>query len=218
MTSYQPTVESEALDDLATKLSKDGYTLVRNPPPNTLPPFLQGTQPDAIAYGKPNLLVQLVSRRDPRQAQSKIARVQSLLSDKSDWKLHVVYIKPSSPLPTPASSSDIRKRLDQVRQLAVSDREAGLVLGWALLEASARLAAPRSAARALTPATTVEVLAEKGCITQPEADLLREVGRQRNLIVHGDFTVSVGDAAVDTVLGAVEAVLNEESSFKPTAE
>jgi len=62
------------------------------------------------------------------------------------------------------------------------------------------------------------LLASLGYITQPYAEFLREVGRQRNLIVHGDITVGIKTGSVDTVIAAVEAVLNGRSISESTQE
>jgi uncharacterized protein YutE (UPF0331/DUF86 family) len=101
--------------------------------------------------------------------------------------------------------------------LGETDRPAALIMAWSLLEAVARAVLPDRAARGLTPATTVELLTSLGYIVQSEANTLREAGRARNLIVHGDVSVAVPHVQLDSVLDIVDALIDRLERHPPLA-
>jgi hypothetical protein len=219
MTSPASVLEREALDEVERRLAGQGYTLVREPAPGDLPPFLGTFQPDAIATGKsPNLIVEVIARdRSSETEATKVKQLRDLIAGHPGWKLEVVYTASSAPLPHVASPEAIRQRFGEIKNLANSDRPAALIMGWSLLEAVARALLPDRAARGLTPATTVELLTSLGYIVQSEADALREAGRARNLIVHGDVTVAVPSAQLKPVLEIVDALIGHLERQPPLA-
>lgn len=210
MISSRSTLESEALDELERRLADQGYVLQRGPKGDAVPQFLGAFEPDAIATGKlPNLLIEVITQRGGGEVEAtKVKQLQQLLNGRADWKLELVYTAPSAPIPAMASVEAIRHRFSEVRRLADSDRPAALVLAWSLLEAVARRVLPERATRALTPATTIELLTSLGYIAQTEADSLRVAARARNLIVHGDVSQDSPRAQLDVVLGIIEDLIS----------
>jgi uncharacterized protein YutE (UPF0331/DUF86 family) len=174
-----------------------------------LPEFLGTFEPDAIATGKtPNLLIEVVTPRGSGNVQTtKVKQLQQLLEGRPDWRLEVLYTSPSTPPPAVASVKAIRHRLGEVRGLEHRDRPAALILAWSLLEAVARHLVPERASRAMTPATTVELLTSMGYIVQSEADSLRAAARARNLIVHGDIDEGVPAVQLQNLFEIIEALV-----------
>jgi len=209
MISSQSILEREALDELERRLAEQGYVLQREPRGAALPDFLRKFEPDAIATGKePNLLIEVITQRGSGEVETtKVRQLQQLLNGHPDWKLEILYTVPSTPLPALASVEAIRRRFGEVKLLANTDRPAALVLAWSLLEAVARRVLPERATRALTPATTVELLTSLGYIAQSEADSLRAAARARNLIVHGDVGQGVPQAQLDNTLEIIDALV-----------
>lgn len=209
MISSQSTLEREALDELERRLSSQGYLLQREPQGAALPDFLGNFQPDAIATGKhPNLLIEVITQRGAGEVEAtKVRQLQQLLDGHPDWKLEVLYTTSGTPLPAVASVEAIRRRLGEVKLLADTDRPAALIVAWSLLEAVARRVLPERASRALTPATTVELLTSMGYIVQSEADSLRAAARARNLIVHGDVEQDAPRVQLDGVLEIIDALV-----------
>ncbi len=214
MTENPSALESEALDEIEGRLTKDGYRLLRSPGRGDLPDFLQDFQPDAIAVGKlPQIVIEVITREHAdRLPSSRLGQLQAALTTHSDWTLRVVYANRSRPRLDIAAPSVIRMRATQVRQLSTTDQAAALVIGWSLLEAATRAALPQQAGQALTPATTVELLASLGYITQSQAARLRQTGKQRNLLVHGDMGVTVASSTVEELLSTVESLLDALAS------
>jgi hypothetical protein len=219
MTLRSSVLEREALDEVEQRLAGRGYTVVREPTRGDLPPFLGGFQPDAIATGKsPSLIVEVIARGRSSEAEAaKVKQLQALIAGNPDWMLEIVYTTPSAPLPHVASPEAIRHRFGEIRSLAQRDRPAALIMAWSLLEAVARALLPDRAARGLLPATTVELLTSLGYIGQSEADALREAGRARNLIVHGDVSVDVPTVQLQPVLEIVDALIGHLERRIPRA-
>jgi hypothetical protein len=219
MTSSRSVLEREALDEVERRLAAQGYTLVRSPATSDLPPFLGNVQPDAIATGKPpNLIVEVIARDGSAEAEAKkVRKLKELIAAHPGWKLEVVYTASSAPLPHVASPAAIRQRFGEISRLAASDRPAALIMGWSLLEAVARALLPDRAARGLTPATTVELLTSLGYVVQSEADALRNAGRARNLIVHGDVSVDVPAGQLQPVLEIVDGLIGHLERQPPVA-
>jgi hypothetical protein len=204
-----PTPEREVLDELERRLTGQGYVVHREPRGEALPTFLRSFQPDAIATGKdPNLLIEVITRRGAGAAETTKARqLQQLLDGHADWRLEVVYATSSTPLPAVAPLEAIRRRFAEVEGLAAVDPPAALVAAWSVLEAVARRMLPDRAVKALTPATTVELLTSLGHLSQAEADTLRAAIRTRNLVVHGDIGAPVSGAQLAVVLAIVNALI-----------
>ena len=219
MISSLSTLERGALDELERRLSDQGYTVVREPRGADLPAFLGSFQPDAVATGKlPSLLVEVITQRGSAQADAKkIEQLRSLLSSHPDWKLEVVYAAPSSPLPNVAPIAAIRDRYEEVRRLSATDRPAAMIMAWSLLEAVTRAMLPDRAARGLTPASTIELLTSLGYIAQSEADTLRDAGRARNLIVHGDVTANVLPVELEKVFDIIYALIRHQERHQSGA-
>lgn len=219
MTSPPSLLEREALDEVARRLAGQGYTLVREPSRGDLPPFLGGFRPDAIATGKsPSLIVEVIARGRSSEAEvAKVKQLQNLVAGQPGWKIEVVYTTPSSPLPRVASPEAIRQRFAEVRRLADSDRPAALIMAWSLLEAVARVLLSDRAERGLTPAATLEFLTSLGYIVQSESDTLRDAGRARDLIVHGDVSVKVAKAQLERLLEVVDVLIGHIERRAPLA-
>jgi hypothetical protein len=212
-------VEREALDEVERQLTAKGYTVTREPSRDQLPPSMGGFQPDAIATGKhPNLLIEVIARRGSASvAAAKIEQLRQLIAGDDSWRLEIVYTAPSVPDLAVSSTAAIRERFGQIQALAPVDRPATLIMAWSLLEATARALLPARAERPLTPASTVELLASMGFIEPNQAMTLREAGRLRNVIVHGDLTRGVAAEDIQSVLEIVGQLVGTLEGQLPVA-
>ena len=217
-------VEREALDAFESQLRGANYRFVRNPGPTDLPDFLQSAQPDAIALGgPPNLLIEVLNPSAARGLKLnalKIEQLRSFLSGHSDWRLEIVYARSSAALPSGASTEQIRRRYDEVRNLASIEPSGALLLAWGLLEAVMRALEPQRADRALTPGALIELLIGLGYLDEADGQMLRSRGNLRNAIAHGDLSTPPPTAAdVHGVLDLVDklAHLMGPASVSPTS-
>ncbi len=89
-----------------------------------------------------------------------------------------------------ASRQELEQQLGEVRTLVHNGHlSAALILGWAFLEAAARLAFPNRLTKPLRPASVLEMLAYGGYISPSHADQIRHLVEQRNRLVHGELAV-----------------------------
>lgn len=158
-----------------------------------LPRFAGAYRPDAIALGKPrNLAIEVKLEGAP--AKSAPADLRRRFEKDPDWDLRVYYARPKTagdPVePVPIASIDISIR--QVEELNETGQpQLALLRAWATLEALGRKLLPGKFDRAQTPGRLVEVLAFEGNVTPTEADLLRDLARNRNRFIHGSLDVAV---------------------------
>lgn len=213
MTSHSAALEREALAILEPRLNKNGYSLVRNPDPAELPQFLRNVRPDAIAMGgPPNLVIEVLASSSAGKARidaQRVERLRELLAEHADWRLEVVYAPGSGSTPSIATPAQIRERLNDVRRLATHEPAGALLLGWAVLEATARRLEPQRAISGLTPGSMIELLVSLGHVPQSTSALLRVSGQLRNAIAHGDLTVAPpAPEDVDQLLDLVDGLID----------
>ena len=209
MTIEPTTLERGALDEVARRLTAEGYTVIREPRADQLPAFASRFVPDAIATGKaPNLLIEVLGRRRSGKVDAaKIEQLRKLIEGNEAWKLEVVYTGSSIPDPTISGPVAIRSRFEQIRNLAAIDHPAALMAAWSILEATARALAPDRAERPLTPASIVELIASLGFVDGVQAEILRKAGRTRNLVAHGDLIEGVSGDLLASVLGIIDHLI-----------
>ncbi len=210
MMAFQGVLEREALDELDRRLSGQGYRLIRQPKAADLPAFLSRLRPDAVAVGKaPNLLIEVLTGRGaPRAESAKVEQLRDLLVDHPDWRLEIVYANSTALSPPQMSSESIRRRIDQIRQLAQTDGAAALLLAWSTLEAVARALEPDLASRSLTPSSIIELLIGQGYLLQSEAKDLRQSGQVRNAVAHGQIDYDVPSTVTTRLLEVVSRMVD----------
>lgn len=192
-------LERAVLDTMVPELEADGFRVVIHPKRDTLPTFLQGYQPDMVAYkDNKNLAIEITAQAPGSEPKERLLRER--FAGHPDWELRFVYAPPAhSDANIPAVSAqtvvDHLDRLDaSVEAMGLS---AALLAGWAVFEAAARTLLPSSLTRPQPPARLIETLASEGYVTPDEADMLRRLSRTRNEVAHGrlDVTPSRDDVA-----------------------
>jgi uncharacterized protein YutE (UPF0331/DUF86 family) len=192
-------LERAVLDTMVPEPVAEGYRVVIHPKQDMLPTFLQGYQPDMVAYkDNKNLAIEI-------KAQSPVARVKERVlrerfAGHPDWELRFVY---APPINSDANIQAVSKQIvsEHLERLAASvdamGLTAALLTGWAVFEAAARALLPSSLTRPQPPARLIETLASDGYVTPDEADMLRRLSRTRNEVAHGrlDLTPAREDVA-----------------------
>ena len=201
--------EGNVLDTIEAKWRARGYTLIRDPQSEELPAFLRGFRPDAIAVGKsPSLAIEVIQTRGPASTQ-KLKQIEGLLRDRDDWRLEVVYVPPTGTAVEAVSSGTIRETLRQAGRLAGTAPKAGLLLAWAGLEAAARQREPELADRGLTSGSLIDLLASQGYVRQDQASELRQLGRVRNTLAHGQIDIVPAQADVEKIVAIGLGMLDD---------
>ena len=196
-------LERAVLDTMVPELEADGFRVVIHPKQDTLPTFLQGYQPDMVAYkDNKNLAIEITGRTPSNPASKLKERVLcERFADRPDWELRFVYAPPVNsdaniPLVSKQTVSEHLDRLDA--SVDAMGLTAALLTGWAVFEAAARALLPSSLSRPQPPARLIERLASEGYVTPSEADMLRRLSRTRNEVAHGrlDLIPSRDDVAL----------------------
>jgi len=196
-------LERAVLDTMVPELEADGFLVVIHPQQDTLPKFLQGYQPDMVAYkDNRNLAIEIMARAAAAPASKlKERELRQRFAGHPDWELRLVYAPPiSSDANIPVvSKQTVSENLDRLAaSVDVLGPTAALLTGWAVFEAAARALLPASFKRPQPPARLIETLASEGYVTPDEADMLRRLSRTRNEVAHGrlDLTPSRDDVAL----------------------
>lgn len=177
--------ERAMLDRMEPRWRQRGYTLIREPSAEQLPAFLRDYRPDAIATGRlPSLVIEVLPRRG-KSTDARLENIRSLLRDREDWQLEVIYSSSEGAPIAPMSPRDIIDALHRMRLLQGVDGRAALMLGWSALEAVTRLWEPDLASGSLSPGTLIDVLVSIGHASQEDGAFLRQIGATRNKIAHG---------------------------------
>ena len=210
MTQVAESREAAVLDIVLPNLVADGYEVFREPSKNLIPKFMKNYRPDAIAIKlDKKIAIEVVSKGGSRDRM--LGDLHSLFSQQSEWELQVIYVpqRQEGQAVEPLSKPSIQKALDRVIQVHdTSGDVAGILTGWSVLEATARLAEPLNFTRPQPSARLVEFLASQGYVTPDEAGLLRSLGRLRNAASHGSLDLSVDRQSLVKLVAITQGLLD----------
>lgn len=208
--------EADVLHELIPELVAEGYEVFVHPDRPIVPSFLK-FQPDVIAKRPDkNLAIEVVRRS--KDTEARLKRIAEEIRGHPDWELRIVWVEPTATgeqqLPT-QDRAEILGRLVEMQALARDQHFApALVLGWAALEAAARLTLAREFGRPQTPGRVVSVLAGEGYLTPTLADNLRTLISKRNALVHGVLNISVSQEDIQLMDTAVRQLLDANAPPK----
>lgn len=185
--------EATVLSTVRDSLIAEGFEVIIEPNHLSLPPFLEGLRPDALAFRKDKNLVVEVATQTPA-AEKRIRALQERVANQPDWEFRLIWLSSGSRLrplhrtPIPV----IENTLSDVETLIDGGYvKAALLLAWSTLEAIGRTLQPDNLGRPQTPTRLVEQLAVGGAVLPNEADELRDLISKRNRLVHGELRVDV---------------------------
>lgn len=202
--------EARVLETLRDRYEREGYTFAHHPVGETLPHFMSGYVPYAIARkGDLSIAIEVKSRKIMPQA-SRLKDLAARFKGQPEWQLHVVYADELEQETAPAPDrTEILARLTAIEAMAANDnRDAALVLAWAALEATARVIAKEALEEPPhTPREALQILEHLGRIDYPTAQAMRRSLNLRDQVVHGDFTAAVPSGVIADLVGTVRAAL-----------
>jgi len=204
--------ERAVLDTMVPELEADGFRVVIHPKPDTLPTFLQGFQPDMVAYKDNKNLAIEITAGAPSAPTSKLKEriMRQRFAGHPDWELRVVYAPPNnSDVGIPVvSKQTISEHLDHLDgSIDSMGLTAALLIGWAVFEAAARALLPSSLTRPQPSARLIETLASEGYVTPDEADMLRRLSRTRNEVAHGRLDLTPSRHDVELLIAVARSML-----------
>lgn len=199
--------ESDIIQLAARQLEAEGYAVVREPAPATLPPTLRHLHLDAIAVGKRPLLVIEVAREGGASAE-RVEAIRRALANEADWKLHLILDRSDSQdRLQPEMLEAISSAIEAARSVSEVDDRAALLMSWAAFEAIARHFEPTTFARAQSPGRVVEMLASKGYLVPSEADVMRRLAQRRNKLIHGQLGMRKDIVELDDMFSILDSLV-----------
>lgn len=206
MTSVEES-ERAVLDQHEPRLVAEGYRVIRHPRREDVPQFLGHFLPDALAVGRqPNLVLEVIRKGSPN-AEEKVRRLKTLLGERPDWRLEILYSGEAEGGLPPTTTQAISELLISAKHICTQEPRAALLLTWAALEALARRLEPQRTARPQSPGRIIELLAGAGYIAPSEAESLRAAANLRNRFVHGDLSVHPAMIDVRGLIAVAEDLL-----------
>lgn len=201
------------LDELKIDADRLGLAFHLEPPAAILPDFIGSDRPDAMVITPDGgVIVAITDRKDLARRQS-LADLAKRVAEQPGWSLRVFYANASDPAEHAGVSptiADVTSGIDEARALdEMGHGRAALVMGWATLEAMARLAVSRSGddlVRSLAPIQAVQVLVQQGYLGDDDARKLQHSARLRNEVVHGGVSTVIAPGDVSELLGTLESI------------
>ena len=196
------------IERVAQQYRDEGYAVEPRPGADRLPAFAANFAVDILAVrGIERVLVKVKRQRSDLEADPAIPQQAEITNRQPGWRYDLVVLNAGDPIQRitrdarEPSIDEIEQSLSHAESLIrAGDLRAGLVFGWAALEASMRYVAssvelymPKA-----TPAELLRTLYGNGVLTRAEFDLLKRGFRFRTEIVHGLVST---DFAADLVLG-----------------
>lgn len=200
--------EQTVLDNYLEELRSKGYDTVSEPHGHTLPSFLRGFEPDAVAVrGKEKLIIEVAGQG--ALSKTKLQRLRDLVAGQEGWSLQVIGLGVQTTRPFPDVAPELFETSNNnVVQLAGSEQtKPALLLAWATFEGVARAIHPKHFERPQTPGRLVEVLAGEGFLEPSQADLLRTLANQRNRIIHGGLDTPVRKDELDAFSEIIRSLI-----------
>ncbi|KMO16488.1 hypothetical protein [Methylobacterium indicum] len=186
------------LDSLRKDAERRGWTFHAPPPKAAVPDFAEDYEPDAMMITPEGGVMIAITTRSSLARNARLAEIAQRVSEQPGWSFRVFYANtsdPPDPSTPPSTVEEIASSITEVRALDETGHgRAALVMGWATLEAIARLVVDRHGigpAKPLSPIQAVQVLVQEGYLDDDDARRLRSLARVRNEIVHGGLGVAI---------------------------
>ncbi|HEX8077796.1 MAG TPA: HepT-like ribonuclease domain-containing protein [Chthoniobacterales bacterium] len=203
--------EADFLEGLRARYETEGFAFTVAPDPSTLPDFLSGYRPDAVARKAGHNVAFELKRNQSASTQIRLQDIRRLFDGHPDWQFHVIYMNTSQhqSITIPSASPEaIRTQLDEVLKLSAGGHfRAAFVLAWSLLEASLQAVDDADVSKPRMPGTVVQALAMNGSISAATEERLRALIQLRNRIVHGDVTAEPAAEHVELLADAIRETL-----------
>ncbi len=212
--------EQEKVKELAKEYKSKGYQVRIEPHQSELPAFLQGIDyaPDLIIQSDTdNIIIEVKSRESIRNARY-LEKITQLVQAQKEWVFELVF---TNPVRTEKDKSVLQQDYQSIisaidrAKLLLQDSEnsfndAALLLAWSSFEGAARIVLSETAndMRVATPRDLVRDLVMIGFISRNEYDFLQRILKLRNVLVHGDFSVTIEKKDVFHLIEISESLLS----------
>ena len=217
MSSELETQEGDVLERLRRQYERNGYTFMSQPRGTSIPTFLKGYTPDAIAIGAQEKVIIEVKSTERSASQSSVIRfLASEVPKHQGWRFDLVIAEKDMKFEDGKAEPDkeqLAEELSSVRDAAQSgELNVALVLGWALLEAVTRrlvLNQKAGESKRYLPRTIIETLVSEGFADDETGERLSQLASTRNRLVHGFTKLELVKEEIDFLLQFIAALMQE---------
>lgn len=206
--------EKQRAQAVAEDYRRQGYDVVEEPSPESLPDFLAGHRPDLIARrGNETVIVEVKSRRaladDPQ-----VRELARLLQGREHWSFELVVVPEERPLAPegtqPFTREDVLRGLEEAeRLLELGFSEAAMLRAWATAEAALRIVAEEQGVELElhTPSYMLKRAVSDGIISREEYAFFMRAMEYRNVLIHGFSTASFDSTLVKELIILVKQMV-----------
>jgi hypothetical protein len=207
--------ERQRAGAIAAEYRSRGYEVIEQPSPEQLPEFLEGYHPAMLVQkGEEAIIVEVKSRssltKDPR-----IRELARLVQAEPQWNFELVVVgeEVQSSVPEgarPFERDDILRNIEVAERLVASGfSEAALLLAWSMLEATVRLLTEEEGIvlERLSPLYILKQAVINGVISRNEYNLLTNIMKYRNALVHGFKPMDFDPAVVKELISTTKRLL-----------
>jgi hypothetical protein len=179
-------VQLKRLYQAAQEYRAKGYRVVVGPSQRELPEFLQGFEPDLIAFSDTdNVVIEVKARRSLILAKT-LAQMAAAVEQQPEWRLELILVESETVEEGQIMlAGSLTELLDRAR--ASADSEMGVVLACAAAEQAMFVAAQRAGLSLPmnSTAAALKTLFAYGLLTTPAYEQLSNAVKMRNAIMHG---------------------------------
>ncbi|MGX7705507.1 hypothetical protein [Methylobacterium sp. Gmos1] len=201
------------LHSLRQDAERRGWTFYAPPPKDVIPDFAEDYKPDAIVITPEGGAMIAITDRGSLARNTRLAEIARRVSERPGWSFRLFYANTSTqaePSPPRSTVEEVQSGITEVRVLDETGHgRAALVMGWATLEAIARLVMDRRGIEPtgpVSPIQAVQVLVQEGYLDDDDARRLRALARTRNEIVHGGLGTPISREDVTGLIRDLEAM------------
>ncbi len=185
--------EANKLQEVAEQYTHHGYAVIVEPSASQVPEFMDGFQPDMLAYKNDEKVVVEVRVKN-QIADANTVYMAGLINSQPGWRFDLFVVNDSR-WPDDVLTTAYEKSPDGIVEMARNANEldssgqpeAACLLAWAATEASLRNLAKRHGVRVerYSPVSLIQTLYSAGLLSLEQYDHLREILKVRNAVAHG---------------------------------
>lgn len=218
----------QRLSYVADRYRSLGFTVVRRPGPDDLPPFAKDFKVEIVATGADgNVLASVKGSPAELEADSAVSNYAEITEKQPGWRYDILVLSPDGGLPREKRQADeppeegIRRGLDEVERLVEAGfLAAAFTAAWGALEAAMRRRVRASGGDAgwgTTPRTMLNELYSSGSLSTGALRELEALFQLRSAVIHGFSVPEVEPGAVRFLVDTARRLLAQPQPVKQPA-
>jgi hypothetical protein len=215
-------LHDQKIREIAEDYRARGYNVTIDPPPQQLPKFLKGLQPDIVASTPQDNVVIEVKTRYAIRGSDSVRRMADAVAGEKGWRFELVLLSDDEMGPNrfgePLSLDTSRDYLASAKQILEGGNiVASFITAWIATEAVLRVIAKHNALKTqtLSPTVLLKELVFAGAISREQYQMLDQKQSLRNRIVHGFQQTDISRTEVEELITIASNLLIEARRAMP---